>query len=52
VDFQRQRPAIVELIGDSNQSCPVIILEDGSFINEPDDIIRHLVDHHSIGKPH
>jgi hypothetical protein len=52
VDFQRPRPAIVELIGESNQSCPVIILEDGSFINEPDDIIRHLVDHHSIGKPH
>lgn len=52
VDFQRPRPAIVELIGEANQGCPVLILDDGSFISEPDDIIGHLVENHSIGKPH
>ena len=52
VDFQRPRPAIVELIGEANQGCPVLILEDGSFINESDDIIRHLVEKHGVGKPH
>ena len=52
VDFARPRPAIVELIGEANQGCPVIILEDCTFINEPDDIIRHLVENHGVGKPH
>jgi hypothetical protein len=52
VDFQRPRPSLVALIGEANQSCPVLILEDGSFINEPDDIVRHLVEKHGIGKPH
>jgi len=52
VDFQRPRPAIVSLIGEANQSCPVLILDNGTFINEPDDIIRHLVEEHGIGKPH
>jgi hypothetical protein len=52
IDFPRPRPAIIDLIGEANQSCPVLILEDGSFINEPDDIIRHLVEIHGVGKPH
>jgi hypothetical protein len=26
VDFQRPRPALVELLGEENQSCPVLIL--------------------------
>lgn len=52
VDFPRPRPAIVELIGEENQSCPVLILEDGSFINETKDIIRYLVDTYHIAKPH
>jgi len=52
VDFQRPRPAIVDLIGEENQSCPVLIKEDGSFINETKDIIRHLVEKYHIAKPH
>jgi glutaredoxin 2 len=52
VDFKRPRPAIVELIGEENQSCPVLVHEDGSFINETKDIIRYLVDTYHIAKPH
>lgn len=52
VDFQRPRPAIVDLIGEANQSCPVLILNDGTFINEPDDIIQYLTENHHIGQAH
>lgn len=52
VDFVRPRPAIIGLIGEANQSCPVLILEDGSFLNEPDEIIEHLAENHQIGHAH
>lgn len=52
VDFQRPRPAIVDLIGEANQSCPVLIKEDGTFINELDDIIQYLTENHRIGQAH
>lgn len=52
VDFVRPRPAIVDLIGEANQSCPVLVLEDGTFINEPNEIVRYLNENHQIGQPH
>jgi len=52
VDFPRPRPEIVNLIGEANQSCPVLILEDGGFINETSDIIRYLTYNHQIGMAH
>ena len=52
VDFPRPRPAIVELIGEENQSCPVLIKEDGSFINETRDIIQYLTTQYHIGHKH
>lgn len=52
VDFVRPRPAIIDLIGEANQSCPVLVLGDGTFINEPDDIIRYLTEKYQIAQPH
>jgi glutaredoxin 2 len=52
VDFVRPRPAIIDLIGAENQGCPVLILEDGSFLNETDDIIQHLTEKYKIGQAH
>ena len=52
VDFQRPRQAIIDLIGEENQGCPVLILDDGSFIGDENEIIRHLVANHRIGEPH
>jgi len=52
VDFQRPRPAIVALIGEANQSCPVLVLDDGKFINKLEDIVGHLAENHQIGLAH
>lgn len=52
LDFSRPRPALVDLLGEENQSCPVLVLEDGSFINEPSEIIKYLTQYHKVGHPH
>ena len=52
VDFVRPRQAIIDLIGEENQGCPVLILEDGSFLNETDAIIQHLNKKYKIGQAH
>jgi glutaredoxin 2 len=30
----------------------VLVLDDGSFLNEPNDIIQHLTENHQIGHSH
>lgn len=52
VDFSRPRKELVDLIGEANQSCPVLVSEDGTFINEPHKIISHLTENHQIGHSH
>ena len=52
LDFARPRKVLVDLLGDANQSCPVLVLDDGSFLNEPNDIIQHLTENHQIGHSH
>lgn len=52
LDFARPRKPLVDLIGDANQSCPVLVLENGSFINDPDEIRRHLTESFRIGHSH
>jgi len=52
VDFLRPRKALVDLLGEANQSCPVLVLEDGSFINEKEEIIRYLTENYHIGHAH
>ncbi len=52
VDYVRPRKMIVELLGEANQSCPVLVFDDGSFINEMNEIIRHLIEKHQIGEQH
>lgn len=52
VDFERPRPSIIELIGEENQSCPVIVLDNGTFINDPDEIMAYLADQYGIGHAH
>ena len=52
VNFSRPRQIIIDLIGEANQSCPVLVLEDGSFINETSEIIRHLSEYHQTGQSH
>jgi hypothetical protein len=68
VDFQRPRKAIIELIGEDNQSCPALIIEnsqeenvdlsyfnsygDKLFINSTDSILKYLSEKYVIGIPH
>lgn len=52
VNFARPRPALVDLLGEENQSCPVLVLEDGTFINDTAGIIKHLIEKHQIGHAH
>lgn len=65
VDFQRPRPVLIDLLGDENQSCPVLVLDepDGElpnlqsakgkwFINEPELILEYLAWRYQVGFPH
>jgi len=68
VDFKRPRPAIIELIGEENQSCPVLIIDnkqidntntsyfekygDKLFVNSPDLITKYLAEKFGIGAAH
>lgn len=68
LDFPRPRPELVELIGDENQSCPVLVLKDAPhsvpsniplqqakghwFVEGADEIAHYLAYAHGIGIPH
>jgi len=68
VHFTRPRPSIVSLIGEENQSCPVIIIPKDSdetvdtsyfssqgnylFVNRVSLIMKFLSDRFSISHPH
>lgn len=68
VDFQRPRPALVELLGAENQSCPVLVLKEKPqnppagvpigeangrfFVEGPNEIATYLAHVHGIGLPH
>jgi len=68
VDFKRPRPAIIELIGEENQSCPVLIIDnkqdkntdtsyftthgDKLFVDSTELICKYLAEKFGIGIPH
>lgn len=68
VDFKRPRKEIIKLIGEENQSCPVLIIEnnqketidisyfnsygDKLFVNSTDLIAKYLTDKYGIGILH
>ena len=68
LDFPRPRPELVELLGEENQSCPVLVLKDAptrlpssipvqqakehGFIEGPNEIASYLAHVHGIGIPH
>ena len=52
VNFVRPRQAVIQLIGEENQSCPVLICDDGSFINDENKILEYLADKYDIGWAH
>jgi protein-disulfide isomerase len=68
VDFKRPREIIIDLIGEENQGCPVLIIEKNTkenidtsyfktyhnqlFVNSTSLIAKYLSEKHKIGLPH
>jgi hypothetical protein len=67
VDFQRPRPKVVDTIGENNQSCPVLVLQQGEaqvdtsyfssygdkvFVNSTKLILRFLAENYGISYSH
>ncbi len=67
VDYPRPRKKVVECLGEENQSCPVLVLEDGTklpegakksfstgkvFIDDPNLICKYLGERFSVFLPH
>ncbi len=65
VDFPRPRPELVELIGEENQSCPVLVLKEADtnplvqksangacFVPDSDNIAKYLAAKYETGVPH
>jgi len=63
VDAPRPRPAVVALVGEENQSCPVLVLPEGdrpagasvamgrAFVSGPAAIVTFLADHYGTARP-
>ncbi len=68
LDFPRPRPELIELLGEENQSCPVLVLKEAPnsppstlalqqakglwFIEGADEIANYLAHVHGTGLPH
>lgn len=68
VPYPRPRKAILDILGEEHQSCPVLVLDDAEldlfpgisihqvggvhFIDEPIDITRYLGAKHKVSLPH
>ena len=68
IDFKRPRPEVIKLLGEENQSCPVLIIDNNQdtetdtgyfskygnklFVNEDDLILKYLADKFGIDAPH
>lgn len=68
LDFPRPRPELIELLGEENQSCPVLVLREAPgnlpvsppirqakgrwFVEGADEIATYLARTHHIGIPH
>lgn len=52
IAWPRPRAELVSLIGEDNQSLPVLILSEGGFINDKDAILQALSDRHGFPCPH
>ncbi|MEP2707249.1 MAG: DUF3088 domain-containing protein [Roseibium sp.] len=52
ISWPRPRQKLVDLIGEANQSLPVLILAEGGFIDDKDAILQALTDRHGFPHPH
>lgn len=52
IGWSRPRREIADLLGEDNQSLPVLVLAEGGFINDKDKILEALSARHGFPLPH
>jgi len=52
IAWPKPRRALVERLGEANQSLPVLVLAEGGFIDDKDDILTALTERHGFPHPH
>ncbi|MEJ8474005.1 DUF3088 domain-containing protein [Roseibium algae] len=52
IAWPRPRAELVALLGSENQSLPVLVLSDGGFIDDKDEILKALTKRHGFPLPH
>ncbi len=64
VDVPRPRPEVIALVGEENQSCPVLVLPEGdlpagvpvangrAFVSGPEPIVNFLADRYGTARSH
>lgn len=52
IAWPRPRKEIADMLGEENQSLPVLILAEGGFINDKDAILKALSERHGFPLPH
>ncbi|WP_269583029.1 DUF3088 domain-containing protein [Roseibium sp. Sym1] len=52
IAWPRPRQELVDLLGEANQSLPVLVLAEGGFIDDKDAILAALTERHGFPDPH
>ncbi|MEQ8372972.1 MAG: DUF3088 domain-containing protein [Roseibium aggregatum] len=52
IAWLKPRREVAELLGEDNQSLPVLVLSEGGFINDKDEILAALTERHGFPHPH
>lgn len=52
VAWPKPRRVVADLLGEENQSLPVLVLAEGGFINDKDAILAALTERHGFPHPH
>lgn len=52
IAWPKPRREVAELLGEDNQSLPVLVLSEGGFINDKDAILTALTERHGFPHPH
>ncbi|MGS4987865.1 DUF3088 domain-containing protein [Roseibium sp. RP-7] len=52
IAWPKPRREVAELLGEDNQSLPVLVLCEGGFINDKDEILAALTERHGFPHPH
>ncbi|GAB2184995.1 DUF3088 domain-containing protein [Roseibium sp. LAB1] len=52
IAWPKPRREVADLLGEDNQSLPVLVLAEGGFINDKDAILTALTERHGFPHPH